>query len=117
MNALPRSTVTPGEFRIVALEDSGDGRFELRLSGRLDAEGAALLVETLESLLDRGARSVVLDFEAIDFLSSSGVGSLIVSIGEYREEGAEIILRSLSDGLHSVFAMLDLLEYVTIEPH
>lgn len=115
MNAPPKSTLTGGEFGVETLADHGDGRFELRLSGRIDAEGAALLVETLQSLLDRGARCAVLDFANVDFLSSSGVGSLIVSIGEYRDEGAEILLRSLSEGLHAVFEMLDLLDYIRIE--
>ena len=46
-------------------------------------------------------------------ISSSGIGSLIVSIGEYRDEDGDIIFHRITDDAMHVFEMLDLLDYVT----
>jgi anti-anti-sigma factor len=91
-----------------------DAVLRVRLRGHLDAEGAATLQEFLDAQLELGVRRVELDFARVPFISSSGVGSLISSVGAYRDEGGDIVLRRLSAGLQSVLKMLDLLDYVTI---
>ena len=44
----------------------------VRLTGRLDGEGALQLAETLDRLLRDGRRSVVLDMSGVTYLSSPG---------------------------------------------
>lgn len=106
---------TDGAFTMHEPVEAPPGSFRVMLAGRVDIDGAAKLVEALQSLLDRGARRVELDFGAVDFLSSSGIGGLIVSVGEYRDAQADVVLVNLSAPLRAVFETLDLLDYVTIE--
>lgn len=105
---------TLAPFAIEAQPPLPDGTLRAALRGHLDAEGAAALQEFLDAKLEAGVRRVELDFARVPFISSSGVGSLISSVGAFRDEGGDIVLRRLSAGLQSVLKMLDLLDYVTI---
>lgn len=112
------STTVPGRslagFSMGERQGDADSGVGLTLVGQLDAEGALLLADELDDLFHAGVRRVTLDFERVTFISSSGVGSLIASISEYREENGDIVLAHLPTGLRSVFEMLGLLDYITL---
>ena len=110
----PTPTLSPRGFTLKE-ETRPDGGALLRLTGALDADAAPFLASELERRLLAGQRSLSLDFRHVPFISSSGVGSLIASVGEFRDEGGEIVLCNLSDELMHVFDMLGLLDYVSIE--
>lgn len=101
-------------FSIERQPPGPDGSQRVVLRGHLDAEGAADLQEFLDQLLESGVLRVELDFARVPFISSSGVGCLISSMGAFRDEGGDIVLCRLSVGLRSVLKMLDLLDYVTV---
>lgn len=84
------------------------------LDGHLDTEGAPVLSDCLRQKLESGTRNVVLDFDRVQFISSTGIGTLIAAIGEFRDVGGDVIIKSLSSELREVFEMLDLLDYVTV---
>jgi anti-anti-sigma factor len=86
----------------------------LSLEGHLDAEGAPVLSDALSRKLESGVRNIVLDFARVQFISSTGIGTLIAAIGEFRDVGGDVIIKSLSNELREVFEMLDLLDYVTV---
>ena len=86
----------------------------MALDGHLDAEGAPVLSDCLSQKLENGVHDVVLDFSSVQFISSTGIGTLIAAIGEYRDVGGDVIIKSLSSELREVFEMLDLLDYVTV---
>jgi anti-anti-sigma factor len=86
----------------------------LTLDGHLDAEGAPVLSDELSKKLEAGIQNVTLDLSRVLFISSTGIGTLIAAIGEFRDVGGDIIVKGLSPELREVFEMLDLLDYVTI---
>ena len=90
------------------------GFVRLPLRGHLDAEGAPVLSERLAGLLDAGSIRVELDFAGVQFISSTGIGTIIAAVGEYRDVGGDIVITGLSKELRDVFVMLDLMDYVTI---
>ena len=101
-------------FRIEEVESS-EGKIALKLHGQLDAEAAAILAADLESRLEYGVRTVALDFFQVDFISSSGVGSLVVSVSAFRSEGGDVVLQKISESVHSIFEMLGLTDFLTFE--
>ena len=111
-NNAPPTTGLSGEFRIAESAEKVDGSSVLTLSGQLDADAAPILAAELERRLLAGQRIVHLDFSGVSFISSSGVGSLIASVGEYRDENGEIIIHALNEDLLHVFEMLGLMDYV-----
>ena len=86
----------------------------LALDGHLDAEGAPVLSDTLGQKLEAGVRNVSLNFDRVLFISSTGIGTLIAAIGEFRDVGGDVIIIGLSTELREVFEMLDLMDYVTV---
>lgn len=101
-------------FRIEELP-SGDGAMTLKLHGQLDTEAAPTLAADLDSRLAHGVRHVTIDFSRVDFISSSGVGSLVVSVSAFRAEGGDLLLRGVSDSVLHIFEMLGLLDFLSLE--
>jgi anti-anti-sigma factor len=101
-------------FAITATKVISKTEVHVTLDGHLDAEGAPVLSDALGQQLENGVRNVTMDFERVQFISSTGIGTLIAAIGEFRDVGGDVIVVRLSSELREVFEMLDLLDYVTV---
>lgn len=101
-------------FRIQIGAPGPGGSMRLLLAGSLDAEGALKLSQELESQLGKGRKRLELDFAKVPYISSSGIGSLVAAIGEFRDEGGEITLLNVSEGILEIFEMLELLDYLDV---
>jgi anti-anti-sigma factor len=107
-------STSPLGFAITDEKVISNAEVHLTLDGHLDAEGAPILSDALGQKLERGVRSVTLIFDRVQFISSTGIGTLIAAIGEFRDVGGDVIIKGLSNELREVFEMLDLLDYVTV---
>lgn len=77
----------------------------LRLKGRLDAASAAALREKI-SLLSRENRvKLIADMADVDFIDSSGLGSLVSSLRTVTKLGGDIKLLGLQDRVRLVLEM------------
>ena len=115
MNTIPSAPPESVGFDIRELAGAPDAPDMLKLVGALDADAAPKLSDELERRLLAGQSEVWLDFSEVSFISSAGVGSLIASVGEYRDSGGEITITDLAPELRRVFELLDLLEYLSLE--
>lgn len=99
-----------------AIGDGGtvSGRTRLLLHGHLDAEAAPVLARKLRQLLQRGVRQLELDCRDLQFISSTGIGTIVAAVGEYRDASGKIVVSRLSAGIREVFVSLDLLDYVEV---
>lgn len=88
----------------------------LDIHGNLDAQSAPLLKVRLESLISFGHHKIVINLSDVDFIDSTGVGSLVFG---------QKIINPLSGGLHiiglspsnlNIFSVLNLTEFLTIMP-
>lgn len=95
-------------------ERRADGTVLLTVSGYLNAEGSPTLQESLGKLLKQGVKNVELDCSAVRFISSVGVGVLIVAVGDFRGVGGDVVVTGLNDELRHMFDMLELGDYVTL---
>jgi anti-sigma B factor antagonist len=102
------------EFVIRKRVTRPDGGIALVLGGHLDVDGSPRLQQALTELLAQGVRSVELDCTGVDFISSVGVGVLIVAVGEFRAVGGDVAVAGLNAELRQMFAMLELGDYVTL---
>ena len=108
------SASNPLTFAIAEEQVVSATEVHLKLDGHLDAEGAPVLSDALGQKLEQGVRNVTLIFDHVQFISSTGIGTLIAAIGEFRDVGGDVIIQGLSNELREVFEMLDLLDYVTV---
>jgi anti-anti-sigma factor len=64
----------------------------LQLSGRLDSESAGALEDRCRELIKGGARSMFIDLNAIEYLSSAGLRSILVAGKALKEGDGKLVL-------------------------
>lgn len=79
-------------------------------------EGDQELGEAVRAVLEEGGRRIVINFEKVSYLDSSGVGELVGCYTSIKKQGGELKICGMNDrilklitltSLHSVFAVTD----------
>src|SRR5262245_59548141 len=100
-------------FKATTTEARGDN-VVVRVEGRLDAKTAPRLLEHCQ-----GARSpaghLVLNLSDVTFLSSSGVGVLLVLAERTRSEGGSLRIAAPSHAVRAPLELLNLHRFLTID--
>ncbi|WP_138420407.1 STAS domain-containing protein [Aquibacillus sediminis] len=84
-------------------------RIEVELKGDLDIEGTEIIEGDLTPLLE-SYKTIVLNFEAIPFVDSSGIGLLINLVQTLQESGKKVKISHVRDEVFDVFDILQLPE-------
>lgn len=87
------------------VDEKMDGVNVLRLEGRLDASSAKNLKEKVGALAREKRLNLVIDMAAIDFIDSSGLGSLVSSLRSVNKLGGDIKIASLQDQVRAIFEL------------
>ncbi len=78
----------------------------LRIEGDLDAHTFPEVQDRLEDMVANGERSIVLDCEALDYISSAGITVLQRMVKEVRSTGGDMRLAGLSEKIRSIINLL-----------
>jgi anti-sigma B factor antagonist len=68
------------------------GRHRAALSGELDLASSQTLVDTVTGLCDEGAKAIVLDIGALDFVDSTGLRAILTAQGVCERGGCALRL-------------------------
>ena len=77
----------------------------LSLEGRLDASSAREIKEKVASLSQDNRVNLVIDMGGVDFIDSSGLGTLVSSLRTVNKQGGDIKISALQDQVRSVFEL------------
>jgi anti-sigma B factor antagonist len=77
----------------------------LSLEGRLDASSARDIKEKVGSLSRENRVNLVIDMAGVDFIDSSGLGSLISALRTVNKLGGDIKISALQDQVRAVFEL------------
>lgn len=77
----------------------------LKLKGRLDASGARDLKKEVGAMAKEKSVQFIMDMGAIDFIDSSGLGSMVASLRSVNKMGGDIKIASLQDPVRSIFVL------------
>ena len=77
----------------------------LKLKGRLDASSAEDMKEQVSALARDKCVNLVIDMDAIEFVDSSGLGSLVASLRSVNKLGGNIKIASLQDPVRAIFEL------------
>ncbi len=69
----------------------------ITVSGRIDTSTSTEFEEALEDLIEKGQKNLVMDFGAVDFLSSSGLRVLVTIRKKLHQAGGNIVLATPSE--------------------
>ena len=90
--------------------------FVLVLSGKLDIEGAKMLVEKMTQILDGGERHIVLDFTDISYINSAGLRGLILVAKQLASSGGKLVLAAVSEPNQNILEISGLTSIFTLRP-
>jgi anti-anti-sigma factor len=76
----------------VAEETSAEGT-RLTCSGELDLASTALLMNATASLLLRQPRAIMIDFQAVSFVDSSGLRAVLEAVQDCRDRSVHVHVR------------------------
>ena len=93
-----------------------DGVVTVHVSGRIDAGSASEFEETVSSAIGDGDRLVIMDFENLLFISSSGLRVVLMTAKSLRGRDAAFALCSLSSAVLDVFRISGFDKIIAIHP-
>ena len=93
-----------------------DGRTVVVVGGEIDVYTAPQLRERLISLVDGGARRVVVDLGRVEFLDSTGLGILVGALKRLRGAGGELFLVCGQERLLKIFRITGLDRVFSLYP-
>jgi anti-sigma B factor antagonist len=104
MSAQPEQWFTPTESTATVL-----------LSGDIDHRNAPDLVGRVTGVVSRGARRVVVDLDAVEFLDAAALGALVRARNLSRPLGADIRVRCSNRRLKRLFTIAGLEALLTTD--
>ena len=90
-----------------------NGELTLALSGRLDTITAPQLEAELKACLG-GVAHLVLDFAALDYLSSAGLRVLLAAQKQMNKQGS-MVVRNVNETIAEIFDVTGFCDILTIE--
>jgi anti-anti-sigma factor len=74
-------------------------------SGILDGANVNQLRREVSEIVEMGADIVLIDFQDVTFMNSSGLGALVSILKAVRSAGAELFICSLSEQVKMIFQL------------
>jgi anti-sigma B factor antagonist len=84
--------------------------------GEIDVYTSPDFGRELQGLIAGDTPRVVVDFGAVDFIDSSGLGVLVGARKRMQERGGEIVVRGLTPSTRKIFDITGLTEAFNVEP-
>ena len=75
----------------------------LELAGHLDTNTSPDAESAINALIDAGARKLLINFAALEYISSAGLRVLLATARNLRQYGGDLKICSLNDTVQEVF--------------
>jgi anti-sigma B factor antagonist len=99
---------------VVEVVTSTPGETRLAMRGDVDIAADEVLAAAYAGAAATGAKRVVLDFGAVDYINSTGIALIVRLLAEARRDHREVIALGLSDHYREIFRITRLSDYLTI---
>jgi anti-sigma B factor antagonist len=88
----------------------------MKVTGRVDSETAPELDNALSSLLDSNRNKIVLDLQAVDYLSSAGLRALVKALKDAQNSGGDLRLVSVSEPIEVILRTVGMMQMFKLFP-
>ena len=85
------------------------------LLGQINSANAGALEAQLLTLVDGGVRQLVLDFAALDYISSAGLRLVLVLAKRLKQERGRLVLCAMQPQVHEVFDISGFLAILDVQ--
>jgi anti-sigma B factor antagonist len=103
------------DFRLDTVGPVGDCAV-LQVTGEVDAYTAPMLREQIRDLAAKGAVHLIADLSRVDFLDSTGLGTLVGGLKRLREAGGTLTLVITAPRILRLFQITGLTKVLVIHP-
>lgn len=86
----------------------------IHLQGFLDAHNSVMFSEALNKVIADNLTKIVIDFQNLEYLGSSGLEVILSKVRSFREKGGDIRLAALSSKIYRIFDLLGLVSFFRI---
>lgn len=86
----------------------------LSLFGEVDASNSVNLDEAIQEIVDGGARSIIIDCENLEYISSAGLGVFMSYLEDFNDKGIHMKICGLTPKVSEVFKILGLDQLIPI---
>lgn len=101
------------EVKIFATPWEADGTVQIiRIEGFLDTTTSQNLAKKLDELIEHEIYKIVIDLEAVDYISSPGWGILVGDIRRIRENGGDLKLARMKPEVYEIYTLLGLDSFI-----
>lgn len=84
-------------------EEVNDNHTTVTIAGRLDASTSGDLENKIVEIIDNGAKKVIIDFNDLDYISSSGLRVLLISAKKCNAGSIYLALCNMKSHIKEVF--------------
>ena len=95
--------------------DSAAKRWNVSLSGEVDAAYSEEMKRELLSMIEEKPADIMLDCALLSYLDSSGLGVLIGTLKKAKEKGNKVVIKNLKPHIGRIFAITKLDTLFSIE--
>jgi anti-anti-sigma factor len=100
-----------GEHLRIELRSAPD-RVVLELCGELDLASVPLLESELQKATQAETKTIILDLDALDFVDSSGLRSMLSARERASDNGGQLLLSRCSEQLTRLLAVAGVTDYL-----
>lgn len=87
---------------------------KVAIDGFLDAHTVPEMEKIIHDLLHQGNYRIIVDFSALSYISSAGLGVFMSVIGDVKNNNGDIILMNMPPKIYKVFDLLGFTEIFSI---
>lgn len=91
-----------------------DGMPILDLTGEVDSYNAPKLREKMVSLIDAGSATLVINMAGVDYIDSTGLGTLVAGLKRASEKNGAIRIICPNEQIYKVFSITGLVKVFAI---
>jgi len=99
----------------IDVRDSGSVKV-VAVDGRLDTTNYNELEAVVNKLINEGVKDVVFDLSALEYISSSGLRVMLLTLKKTSAAGGKLILCNMKEGIREIFEISGFTTIFTIMP-
>jgi anti-anti-sigma factor len=96
------------------VQPEADGA-RITLTGRIDRDGDAAMTAAYAAARTTGTGPIVLDFEATDYINSTGIALIVRLLADARRDGRSVRASGLSDHYQEIFRITRLSDFIALD--
>ena len=87
----------------------------IKLTGYIDTYNSAFFQKKTDMLIEGGYNNFILDCSDLNYISSTGIGSLASFLRNIQSKSGHLVLVSLQPNVHEVFMILGFTQFFTVK--